>query len=280
MAGKYTYFISDTHLGAAYLSNPRESERRVVRWLQSIKDSAERIYLLGDIIDYWFEYRNVVPRGFVRFFGKLAELADAGIAITWITGNHDIWMYGYLEQECGVVLHRAPVTVEIYNKVFMLAHGDGLGDPDRQFRFLRSVFHNKVCQRLFSMLHPRFSMKFGMSWAKHSRMKRVKMQQALCHGAEGTQFNGNVVATLNSSGEPEYMGEEREHLVVYAKEYMMTHPDVDYYIFGHRHIELDLTLGHRSRMIILGDWIWQFTYAVFDGEHLFLEQYVEGESKP
>ena len=276
---KKVYFLSDAHLGSWAIPHARMNERRLVRFLDSVKHQAKAIYLLGDMFDFWYEWKYVVPKGYTRVLGKISELTDMGIEVHYFTGNHDIWMYGYLEQECGVVLHRAPVTVEIYNKVFMLAHGDGLGDPDRQFRFLRSVFHNKVCQRLFSMLHPRFSMKFGMSWAKHSRMKRVKMQQALSHGAEGTQFNGNVVATLNSSGEPEYMGEEREHLVVYAKEYMMTHPDVDYYIFGHRHIELDLMLTASKRLLILGDWITQFTYAVFDGEHLLLEEYEEGETK-
>ena len=163
--------------------------------------------------------------------------------------------YGYLEQECGVILHKKPLTTEIYDKVFFLDHGDGLGDPNKKFKLVRRIFHSPTCQRLFSTLHPRWAMWFGLTWAKHSRLKR----------ADGH--------------EPPYMGEDKEYLVKFTKEYMKTHSNVDYYIYGHRHIELDLMLSHKTRMIILGDWIWQFSYVVFDGEHLFLSEYVEGESQ-
>lgn len=275
------YFLSDAHLGSWGIEHPRMQERRIVRFLDTIKSQAKAIYLLGDMFDFWYEWKYAVPKGYTRFLGKISELTDMGIEVHYFTGNHDIWMYGYLEEECGVTLHRKPETMEIYNKVFYLAHGDGLGDPDKQFKFIRAMFHNTTCQHLFSMLHPRLSMWFGMSWAKHSRMKRKKNQQAIEHGAgaEGTQFNGNTITALNSSGEPEYMGEDREHLVLYTKEYMLSHPDVDYFIYGHRHIELDLMLSAQKRMMILGDWISQFTYAVFDGEHLLLQEYVEGETK-
>lgn len=165
-------------------------------------------------------------------------------------------MYGYLEEECGVIIHTKPTTVDIYDKVFYMAHGDGLGDHDPKFNFIRRVFHNRVCQRMFSALHPRWGIWFGLTWAKHSRMKR----------ADGK--------------EPPYQGEDKEALVKYTKKYMKTHPDIDYFIYGHRHIELDLMLSRKTRMMIIGDWIWQFTYVVFDGEHLFLEEYAEGESKP
>ena len=153
------------------------------------------------------------------------------------------------------ILHKKPTTTEIYDKVFYLAHGDGLGDENKSFRFIRSIFHNTTCQRLFSTLHPRWAMWFGLSWAKRSRLKR----------ADGK--------------EPPYMGEDKEILVKYTKQYMQTHPDIDYFIYGHRHIELDLMLSHKTRMIILGDWIWQFSYVVFDGEHFFLSEYAEGESQ-
>lgn len=274
---KKIYFISDAHLGSWGIDHARMQERRLVRFLDEIKPQAKAVYLLGDMFDFWYEWRYVVPRGYTRFLGKLSELTDAGIEVHYFTGNHDIWMYGYLEEECGVTLHRQPATVELYNKVFYIAHGDGLGDPDREFRFLRAVFHNGVCQRLFSMLHPRLSMWFGMTWARHSRLKRVRQQQT--EGAAGTRFNGDTTTPRNSSGEPEYMGEDREHLVVYTKEYMHTHPDVDYYIYGHRHIELDLMLTGEKRMMIIGDWITQFTYAVFDGEHLLMSEYEEGASQ-
>lgn len=274
---KKIYFISDAHLGSWGIDHARMQERRLVRFLDEIKPQAKAVYLLGDMFDFWYEWRYVVPRGYTRFLGKLSELTDAGVEVHYFTGNHDIWMYGYLEQECGVTLHRRPATVELYNKVFYLAHGDGLGDPDREFRFLRAVFHNTVCQRLFSMLHPRLSMWFGMTWARHSRLKRVRQQESA--GAAGTRFNGDTTTPLNSSGEPEYMGEDREHLVVYTKEYIHTHPDVDFYIYGHRHIELDLMLTAGKRMMIIGDWISQFTYAVFDGEHLLMSEYEEGASR-
>ena len=276
---KKVYFISDAHLGSWGIEHGRTQERRLVRFLDEIKSSAKAIYLLGDMFDFWYEWRHAVPKGYTRFLGKLSELTDMDIEVHLFTGNHDIWMYGYLEKECGVTIHRKPETVEIFNKVFYLAHGDGLGDPDLQFRFLRAVFHNKVCQRLFSLLHPDISLCFGLSWAKHSRMKRKPMTESTTGDAAGTLFNGNVTPTYNSSGEPEFLGEDREHLVLYTKEYMASHPDIDYFIYGHRHIELDLMLSGNKRMMILGDWISQFTYAVFDGEHLLLSEYEEGETK-
>ena len=149
-----------------------------------------------------------------------------------------------------------PQTVEIYDKVFYLAHGDGLGDPDKKFKFLKRMFQNQTCQRLLNTIHPRWGMALGLNWAKHSRLKR----------ADGKE-------------EP-YMGEKKEFLVRFAKQYMQGHKDIDYFMFGHRHIELDLMLSKKTRLMILGDWIWQFTYAVFDGEHMFMEEYVEGESQP
>ena len=226
-----------------------------MRFLDDIKDKASAVYLLGDMFDFWYEYRHAVPKGYTRFLGKLSELTDMGVEVHYFTGNHDIWMYGYLEQECGVTIHTKPLTTELYGKKFYMAHGDGLGDDDRKFLFIRSVFHNKVCQRLFSSLHPRWGIAFGLEWAKRSRLKRP------------------------DGKEPPYMGENNEVLVRYTKDYMKTHPDIDYFLYGHRHIELDLMLSRKTRMMILGDWITQFTYAVFDGEHLFMEEYIEGETK-
>ena len=255
MKGKNVYILSDAHLGSWAIDHRRMQERRLVRFLDQIKEKASAVYLLGDMFDFWYEWKYCVPKGFTRFLGKISELTDAGVEVHYFTGNHDIWMYGYLERECGVILHKQPLTTEIWGKVFFMAHGDGLGDPDRKFKVLRRIFHNRTCQRLFSMLHPRWSMWFGLKWAQKSRMKRT------------------------DGKEPPDMGENKEHLVLFTKEYMKTHPDIDYFIYGHRHIELDLDLENKSRMLIIGDWIWQFTYVVFDGEHLFLEEYEEGESK-
>ena len=252
---KNIYFLSDAHLGSRALRHTRQQERRLVRFLDDIKEKAEAVYLLGDMFDFWFEYRMVVPRGFTRFLGKLSELTDSGVEVHYFAGNHDLWTWDYLVEECGVILHREPMTLSLADKTFYIGHGDGLGDPDPRFRFIRSIFHSPLCQWLFRWVHPDLGMRFGLNWAKHSR---------LAHG-EG--------------GDPPYLGEDKEHLVLYAKDYLRSHPDVNYFLFGHRHIELDLMLSDQCRMVILGDWISQYTYAVFDGEHLYMENYVEGETK-
>ena len=179
-----------------------------------------------------------------------------GVEVHYFTGNHDIWTYGYLEKECGVILHTQPETVEIYDKIFFLAHGDGLGDPDAKFKFLRKMFHNRTCQKLLNFVHPWWGMQLGLNWAKHSRLKRADGKEA------------------------PFMGEDKEYLILFTKEYMKTHSNIDYFIFGHRHIELEMKMSRKTELVILGDWIWQFTYAVFDGEHMFIQQYIEGESKP
>ena len=253
--GKNVYFLSDAHLGSLAIPHGRTQERRLVRFLDSIKEKASAVYLLGDMFDFWNEYRYVVPKGYSRFLGKLSELTDNGVEVHFFAGNHDLWTYGYLEEECGVIVHKAPVTTEVYGKVFFLAHGDGLGDPDNKFKILRKLFHNRTCQRLLNFVHPRWGMALGLNWAKHSRLKR----------ADGKEVP--------------FMGEDKEFLVRFARDYKRSHPNIDYFLFGHRHIELDLPIDKSTRMLILGDWIWQFTYAVFDGEHLFLGEYVEGESK-
>ena len=170
---KNVYFLSDAHLGSWAIDHSRTQERRLVRFLDSIKTKARAIYLLGDMFDFWCEWRYVVPKGYTRFLGKLSELTDMGVEVHFFTGNHDIWTYGYLQDECGLIVHTKPETVEIYDRIFYLAHGDGLGDPDRKFKLLSRVFHNKTCQRLFAMLHPRWAMWFGLTWARDSRLKRA-----------------------------------------------------------------------------------------------------------
>ncbi len=252
---KNVYFLSDAHLGSWAIDHKRMHERRLVRFLDSIKHKAAAVYLLGDMFDFWYEYRFVVPRGYTRFLGKLSELTDMGVEVHFFIGNHDIWAYNYLERECGCIIHRQPLTTEIYGKVFYLAHGDGMGDPDKKFRFIRSLFRNRLCQVLFSAIHPRWAMWFGQQWAKHSRLKRK---------------TGQV---------PTYRAQYKEHLVLYTREYIKTHPDVDVFIFGHRHIELDLQMSRKARLMILGDWIQQFSYVVYDGQHIFMSEYVEGESE-
>ena len=255
---KPIYFISDAHLGSLAIPHGRTQERRLVNFLDSIKDKAAAIYLLGDIFDFWHEYRNVVPKGYTRLLGKISELTDNGVEVHFFTGNHDLWVHDYFEKECGMIMHREiSLTTEIYGKVFYLAHGDGLGTSDRKYLWLRKMFHNPLCRRLFASIHPRWGLQFGMTWAKHSRLK---------HEREG--------------GEPPYAGEDKEELILFSKDYLKTHPETNFFIFGHRHIELDLMLSRSARALILGDWIDRYTYAVFDGEALFLEHFIEGETQP
>lgn len=250
------YFISDAHLGCRALTSMRMRERRLVNFLDAIKHKATAVYMLGDIFDFWFEYRNVVPKGFTRFLGKVSELTDHGVEVHFFIGNHDLWCKKYLAEECGVIMHYEPMTVDIEGKLFYLAHGDGLGDPDRKFRFLRSMFHNPVLQWLFAGVPSRWGLEFGLEWAKHSRLKHEK------------------------EGAPRYEGENKEPLIIYSKEYLKSHPDINYFIYGHRHIELDLMLTRESRLLILGDWIELCTYAVFDGNTLRMENFIEGETQP
>lgn len=241
-------------MGCRAIKSGRMHERRLVNFLDSIKDKAAAIYLLGDMFDFWYEYKTVVPRGYTRFLGKISELTDRGVEVHFFIGNHDLWCNGYLAEECGVIMHYEPLTVELHGKEFYLAHGDGLGDPDVKFKLLRRMFHCRALQKLFSNIHPRWSIVWGLNWARHSR---------LIH---------------EETGEPVYKGEAEEHLVAYSKEYLRSHPTINYFIYGHRHLLLDLTLGSTSRLLIIGDWLHHFSYAVFDGVNLYLEEYVEGES--
>lgn len=251
---KNVYFLSDAHLGSWAIPHGRMQERRVVSFLDSIKERAAAVYMLGDMFDFWHEYRYVVPKGFTRLLGKISELTDHGVEVHFFTGNHDLWCGNYLERECGVILHRQPLTTEIYGKVFFLAHGDGLDSTERKYLILRSVFHNRVCQKLFASIHPRWGMYFGLNWARNSRKKH--------ENTEGF-FNG----------------EDKDGMAVFARKYLQTHPSINYFIFGHRHIDVDFMLSDSARFIILGDWITKFSFVVFDGEKLLMENYIEGETK-
>lgn len=242
---KKVYFISDLHLGATYLDSPLDYEKRVVRWLHSIKDKASRLYLLGDVLDYWYEYRTVVPRGYVRFFGALAELADSGVEVTWFIGNHDIWIFDYLPNELGIKVVDGSMVTEIMGRSFFLAHGDGVGELPRGFRFMRALFRNRFCQRLFAAVHPRWTIPFAHRWSTHSR---------------------NYSAEI-----PVFSSEDREPLIAFARKYQQTHVGVDYFVFGHRHVLLDYPLPEGGTVVILGDWIHHFSYGEFDGNNFVLK---------
>lgn len=232
---KSSYFISDLHLGAPYMPDSRENERRIVAFLDSIKANAETIYLLGDILDYWYEYRYVVPRGYVRFFGKLAELTDAGIRVVWLKGNHDIWIFDYLPKELGIEVKDGSIVEEIYGKKYFLSHGDGVGKLEPSFRFIRGLFRNRFCQWLFSGIHPRWTVPFAYSWSARSR----------------------------KGGEEKYIPEE--NLLKNLREFVRIdhedHPEISCYIFGHLHVLIDEEVSPDCRMIVLGEWIRTFSYA-------------------
>ena len=241
MPGTKTYFLSDFHLGAKYIDNPRKQEQRIVSFLESIRNDAKEIYLLGDILDYWFEYRYVVPKGYVRFFGKIAELADSGIKIYWFIGNHDIWIFDYLPSELGVEVVDGAQVKQIDGKRFFIAHGDGLGDDSRTFRMLRAFFRNRFCQRLYAGIHPRWTVPFALNWSRSNR--------------------------VNGEDRPFGCDEPLQRFVTNYKE----DQKIDYFVFGHRHVAVDKSIGNNSRLIILGDWIKLYSYAVYDGNDLRLQ---------
>ncbi len=241
------YFLSDLHLGAPYFPDSHEAERRVVAFLDHIKHDAEAIYLLGDVLDYWYEYRYVVPRGFVRFFGKLAELADSGIRIVWMIGNHDIWIFDYIPTELGVEVIDGTLTERIGDKTFFLTHGDGVGKMKPSFRLLRGLFRNKICQKAFSAIHPRWTVPFAYKWSRHSRTK-----------GEGRGLPDEAIL---------------RNLRDFTREYHATHPEIDYFIYGHVHILSREEVAPNCEMIVLGEWIHTFSYAVFNENRLILRKW-------
>lgn len=242
------YFLSDLHLGAPYFPDSRKSEKRVVNFLDSIKDKADVVYLLGDILDYWYEYRTVVPRGFVRFFGKLAELTDRGVRVVWFIGNHDIWIFDYLPSELGVEVVDGALTEHIDGKTFYMTHGDGVGKLKPSFKLMRNLFRNKFAQKLYSGIHPRWTIPFAYSWSSHSRK------------------------TGGSGYDPTTMVDLLRHFSV---DYLREHPEINYFVYGHLHVVEDLKLNDSSRMIILGDWITNFSYGVWDGKEFVIRRWNE-----
>lgn len=243
---KKAYFLSDAHLGAHYIDNAREHEKRVVDFLDSIKNDAAELFLLGDILDYWYEYKNVVPRGHVRFLGKLAQLADAGVKIYWFTGNHDVWLFDYLSQEIGLKVLRGNTVMDVMGTKFLLSHGDDVGYQKPMYRFTRWCFYNPVCQWLYAGVHPRWTFPIATSWSQHNRVTRSKEEEdkikEVCCG----------------------------RLEKFCREHSSKHPEVKHYVFGHVHLARQVALEGDRTMTVLGDWIEQFTYAVFNGEHMQL----------
>ncbi|MGM0532101.1 MAG: UDP-2,3-diacylglucosamine diphosphatase [Bacteroidota bacterium] len=244
--GKKIYFASDFHLGARNHKESLKREKLIVRWMEEIRPQASALYLLGDIFDFWFEYRRAVPKGFVRFLGKVAQFTDEGIPVHFFTGNHDLWIFDYLPNEVGLVIHHEPYTITANGKKFYMAHGDGLGPGDKRYKLLKSLFRNSFAQWLFGRLHPNLGIFLAHKWSLNSR---------------------------NVHHEPdEFRGEKDEMLIKHSRN-VLEEEHCDYFIFGHRHIPIDYQLDDRARYINLGDWIQHYTYGVFDGEKFELKKY-------
>ena len=241
------YFASDSHLGVPDKVKSLEREKKLVRWLDDVKKDATELYLLGDIFDFWFEYKLVVPKGYVRLLGKLAEISDSGVPIHYFVGNHDMWMKDYFEQELGIQIHKEPIT-KIYNNIkFYIGHGDGLGPGDSGYKILKKVFRNKLCQWLFARLHPNFAIWLANRSSDISRMKH-----------EEKEIN--------------YMGDDKERLLQYVKQ-QLPKEHFDYFILGHRHLPMDIKLAVNSRYINTGDWIRNYSYVEFDGKKVELKKF-------
>ena len=246
-AGKKIYFVSDSHLGVPGYERSLEREKLLVKWLETVKADAEEIFLLGDIFDFWFEYSTVVPKGFARLSGKLAEITDSGIPVHFFKGNHDLWTFGYLEKELGLKVHNLPVERVFNGKRFFIGHGDGLGPGDNGYKLMKRVFTNKINQKLFSFLHPGLGLCIALYFSKKSRI------------AKGTS-------------DEIFRGEEKERLITFCKTKLLD-SHFHYFVFGHRHLPLDIKLTTDSRYINTGDWVSQFSFAEFNGEDLILKYF-------
>lgn len=248
-AGKKIYFVSDCHLGIPDYTQSLEREKKLVRWLDWIQSDAEELYILGDLFDFWFEYKTVVPKGYIRLFGKLAELVDKGIKITLFTGNHDMWMFGYLQEELGIEIIRHPVEKQINGMSLYIGHGDGLGKGDYGYKFIKKVFANKVCQWLFARLHPNFAIGLGLFFSRRSRLSR---------------------------GDKDYTtrGDEYERLLNFTKA-ISENTNLDAVILGHRHLPFDKKVNDKTRYINLGDWLVHFTYLEISGKEITLKTFEE-----
>lgn len=247
--GKKIYFLSDFHLGAPNAAASLEREKKICRFLDVAKQDAATIFILGDLFDFWFEYSTVVPKGYVRILGKLAEITDAGIAVHFFVGNHDMWMKNYFQTELNISVYFEPKSFELNGKKFLIGHGDGLGPGDEGYKMMKKVFRNPACQWLFGILPPYLGISLANYFSQKSRAQTGLIDEV-------------------------FLGEEKEWLVVYSKE-VLQKEYFDYFIFGHRHLPLDIDLGSDSRYINLGEWIKHFSYAVLDGSMLTLRYYKE-----
>ena len=244
---KKIYFLSDFHLGAPDYKSSLEREKLIIQFLDEIKKDASEIFIVGDIFDFWYEYRKVVPKGYVRLLGKLAEITDTGIKIHFFVGNHDMWMKNYFQRELNIPVYFEPVDFKWNGKTFHIGHGDGLGPGDHRYKFLKKIFRNRFSQWLFGILPPYMGMGLANFLSRRSRAQTGATEEI-------------------------FLGEEKEWLIIYSRN-MLKNKNFDFFVFGHRHLPIDFRLANGARYINLGDWIRYCTYAVFDGETLELKSY-------
>ncbi|HYG18014.1 MAG TPA: UDP-2,3-diacylglucosamine diphosphatase [Ohtaekwangia sp.] len=247
LRNKKIFFASDFHLGVPNHEQSLAREKKIVRWLDTIRHEAHTIFLLGDIFDFWFEYKHVIPKGYIRLQGKLAELRDAGIPIIFFTGNHDMWMFDYFPKELGIPVYRTSQVLQVGEQKLMIGHGDGLGPGDRTYKIIKKFFNSKICQWLFARIHPNLGIAIANAWSRKSRITNLK---------RGEQFEG----------------EEKEYLWVYCNA-IEQNSHHDFYVFGHRHLVLDLKIGAASRYINLGEWVHDSNYAEYDGKTVTLKTF-------
>lgn len=240
------FFASDFHLGLKTGGDPIEREKKVVKWLKIIAPEAREIFLVGDIFDFWWEYKLVVPRGFTRFLGTLSAMTDSGIPVHFFTGNHDMWLMNYLSNECGLIIHTSPFTQTFDGKKFHIAHGEGLGGTGRGYKILLSIFRNKPLRIMYSMLHPWIGVGIGHKWSLNSRL-------------------GKGIIT-------DFQGEAREDLIRYSRS-ILKNENIDYFVFGHRHLALTYKLEQGTQIIFLSDWIKKGSFAEWDGKELNLREF-------
>lgn len=247
MASKKIYFASDFHLGAPNYESSLQREKKIVRWLDEVKKDADEIYLLGDVFDFWFEYKRAIPKGFVRLQGKIAEITDSGIPVHWFIGNHDMWIFDYIPKELGVQMHRTEVIREVNGVKLFIGHGDGLGPGDRSYKMVKKIFRNRICQWMFARLHPNFGIGLANLLSRKSRAA-----------------TGEKDAT--------FYGEEKEMLIQFCKDKLKTdHYDV--FLFGHRHLPIEHKLAENSTYYNIGDWINYYSYGVLDGADFKLMEF-------
>ena len=246
-SSKKIYFLSDFHLGAPNAAASLIREKKIIQFLDEIKNDAEEIFILGDLFDFWYEYKKVVPKGYVRILGKLAELSDSGIPLYFFVGNHDMWMNDYFQKELNIPVFFEPKEFIYSGKKFLIGHGDGLGPGDHGYKFIKKIFRNKLCQWFFGILPPYIGMGIAGYFSRKSRAQTGQTDEV-------------------------FLGEDKEWLVQYSKE-ILQKQHYDYFVFGHRHLPLDIKLSDTSRYLNLGDWIKYNSYAVFDGNDMTLNYY-------